>query len=183
LGLDAPGNAPHKSRGDQLFAGDFMRWMIVGLALTAGIPAAAQEGAREDSSTIRKTADAVTAPLDGKEVPEKLRAIQDAPYSLAGLKGCAALQQEVRELNAVLGPDVDEKPAEKTREKKREETAGRVAATVAASAIPMGGLIGEVTGANAERRRYALAVYAGTVRRGFLKGVGLQRGCKAPARP
>ena len=160
-----------------------MRWMIVGLALTAGIPAAAQEGAREDSSTIRKTADAVTAPLDGKEVPEKLRAIQDAPYSLAGLKGCAALQREVRELNAVLGPDVDEKPAEKTREKRREETAGRVAATVAASAIPMGGLIGEVTGATAERRRYALAVYAGTVRRGFLKGVGLQRGCKAPARP
>lgn len=152
-------------------------------AITATIPAEAQQGAREDDSTIRRTADAVTAPLDGKEVPEKLRAIRDAPYSLAGLKGCAALQQEVRELDAVLGPDVDEKPAEKTREKKREETAGRVAATVAASAIPMGGLLGEVTGANAERRRYAEAVYAGTVRRGFLKGVGLQRGCKAPARP
>ena len=29
----------------------------------------------------------------------------------------------------------------------------------------------------------AAAVYAGTVRRGFLKGVGLERGCKAPARP
>src|SRR3546814_10871883 len=49
--------------------------------------------------------------------------------------------------------------------------------------IPFRGLVGEGTGANGERRRYALAVYAGTVRRGFLKGVGLERGCKTPARP
>src|SRR3546814_21150863 len=66
---------------------------------------------------------------------------------------------------------------------KREETAGRVAGTVAGGIIPFRGLIGEVTGANAERRRYALAVYAGTVRRGFLQGVGLERGCQTPARP
>ena len=86
------------------------------------------------------------------------------------------------ELNEVLGPDVNE-VVDKDREKKREETAGRVAGSLAGSIIPFRGLIGEVTGANAERRRYAAAVYAGTVRRGFLKGVGLQRGCKAPARP
>ena len=82
----------------------------------------------------------------------------------------------------MLGPDVND-PADKSAAKKREETVGRVAGTVAGSIIPFRSLIGEVTGANAERRRYAEAVYAGTVRRGFLKGVGLQRGCKAPARP
>ena len=89
---------------------------------------------------------------------------------------------QVTELNEVLGPDVNE-TVDKDRAKKREETAGRVAGSLAGSVIPFRGLIGEVTGANAERRRYAAAVYAGTVRRGFLKGVGLQRGCKAPARP
>ena len=151
----------------------------LGLALAG--PAHAQKGAPEDS-TIKDTANSVTEPFDGKEVPEKLLAIQGAPYSLAGLGKCAAIVKEVNELNEVLGPDVNEQ-VDKDRAKKREETAGRVAGTVAGGIIPFRGLIGEVTGANAERRRYALAVYAGTVRRGFLKGVGLERGCKAPARP
>jgi hypothetical protein len=161
-----------------------MRWMIA-VVMTAilnlAAPTHAQQGAPEDS-TIKKTADAVSEPFDGKEVPEKLLAIQDAPYSLDGLKNCAAIQREVGELNDVLGADVNEM-VDKNRAKKREETAGRVAGTVAGSVIPFRGLIGEVTGANAERRRYAMAVYAGTVRRGFLKGVGHERGCKAPARP
>lgn len=152
---------------------------IAGFAVA--IPAYAQQGS-PDESTIKKTADSVTEPFDGKEVPPKLLAIQGDPYSLAGLGKCAAMIREVGELNEVLGPDVNEQ-VDKSRDKKREETAGRVAGTVAGSVIPFGGLIGEVTGANAERRRYAFAVYAGTVRRGFLKGVGLQRGCKAPARP
>lgn len=144
-------------------------------------PSYAQQGSPQDS-TIKDTANSVTEPFDGKEVPAKLLAVQENPYSLAGLGKCAAIIDEVGELNAVLGPDVDEQ-VDKDRAKKREETAGRVAGTVAGSVIPFRGLIGEVTGANAERRRYALAVYAGTVRRGFLKGVGLERGCKAPARP
>ncbi|OHD04596.1 MAG: hypothetical protein A2885_15305 [Sphingopyxis sp. RIFCSPHIGHO2_01_FULL_65_24] len=141
----------------------------------------AQKGAPEDS-TIKDTANSVTEPFDGKEVPEKLLAIQGAPYSLDGMGKCAAIIQEITELDAVLGPDVNEL-VDATRAKKREQTAGRVAGSVAGSIIPFRGLIGEVTGANAERRRYATAVYAGTVRRGFLKGVGLERGCKAPARP
>lgn len=151
------------------------------VALLWSAPSYAQQGAPENS-TIKETADSVTAPFDGKEAPPKLLAIQDNPYSLDGLETCAAIIREVTELNEVLGPDVHEQ-ADKSRAKKREETAGRVAGSVAGSVIPFRGLIGEVTGANAERRRYALAVYAGTVRRGFLKGVGLERGCKAPARP
>lgn len=141
----------------------------------------AQQGAPQES-TVKKTADSVTEPFDGKEAPAKLLAIQDNPYSLAGLGKCSAIIREVTELNEVLGPDVNEQ-VDKSRDKKREETAGRVAGNVAGSVIPFGGLIGEVTGANAERRRYAFAVYAGTVRRGFLKGIGQERGCKAPARP
>ncbi|MGH6649646.1 MAG: hypothetical protein ACREB7_00805 [Sphingopyxis sp.] len=155
---------------------------LTALALATAAPAAhAQKGAPEES-TIKDTANSVTEPFDGKEVPAKLLAIQDDPYSLAGLGKCAAIIREITELDAVLGPDVNAQ-ADKSRGKKREETAGRVAGNVAGSFIPFGGLIGEVTGANAERRRYAMAIYAGTVRRGFLKGVGLERGCKAPARP
>ena len=159
--------------------GTFAVFSTVALAVSA--TAYAQQGAPEDS-TIKDTANQVTEPFDGKEAPPKLLAIQDDPYSLAGLGKCSAIIREVTELNEVLGPDVNE-TVDKDRAKKREETAGRVAGSLAGSVIPFRGLIGEVTGANAERRRYAAAVYAGTVRRGFLKGVGLQRGCKAPARP
>ena len=151
--------------------------------LSALLPsvALAQPGAQEDS-TLEAAGNKVTEPFDGKEVPQKLKDIQDDPYSLRGLSRCAAIIAEVRELNDVLGPDVNEK-VDKSRGKKREQTAARVAGSAIGSIIPFGGIIGEVTGANAERRRYNEAVYAGTVRRGFLKGVGLQKGCKAPARP
>lgn len=151
------------------------------LALLVSAPSYAQQGAPEDS-TIKDTANQVAEPFDGKEVPPKLLAVQESPYSLTGLGKCAAIITEINELDAVLGPDVNEQ-VDKDRAKKREETAGRVVGSVAGSIIPFRGLIGEVTGANAERRRYALAVYAGTVRRGFLKGIGFERGCKAPARP
>lgn len=157
---------------------------LSGLLLLAGMletGALAQPGAQEDS-TLEAAGNKVTEPFDGKEVPQKLLDIQDDPYSLDGLRGCAAIIAEVRELNAVLGPDVNE-TVDKSLGKKREETAARVAGSAIGSIIPFGGIIGEVTGANAERRRYNIAIYAGTVRRGFLKGVGLQRGCKAPARP
>ena len=155
--------------------------VLAAICAAATVPTHAQQGAPEDP-TIKDTANKVTEPFDGKEIPSKLLEIQEAPYSLAGLGRCAAIIREVQELDTVLGPDVNEQ-VDKSRAEKREETAGRVAGTIAGSIIPFRGLIGEVTGANAERRRYALAVYAGTVRRGFLKGVGLERGCKAPARP
>ena len=154
--------------------------LLLAISIT-GAPAIAQQGAKKES-TLEETGDKITEPFDGKEVPQKLKDIEDNPYSLSGLRGCSALQREVRELDTVLGPDVNEK-VNKSKAKKREETAGRVAGSAVGSIIPFGGLIGEVTGANAERRRYNKAVYAGTVRRGFLKGVGRERGCKAPARP
>jgi hypothetical protein len=151
------------------------------LALMVGTAALAQPGAQEDS-TLESAGNKVTEPFDGKEVPQKLIDIQDEPYSLSGMRGCAAIIAEVRDLNDVLGPDVNER-VNKSLGKKREATAARVAGSAIGSIIPFSGIIGEVTGANAERRRYNEAVYAGTVRRGFLKGVGLQKGCKAPARP
>lgn len=157
---------------------------LSGMLLVAGFlnsAALAQSGAKEDS-TLEAAGNRVTEPFDGKEVPQKLKDIQDDPYSLSGLGKCAAIIAEIRELNEVLGPDVNEQ-VDKSLAKKREQTAARVAGSAIGSIIPFGGIIGEVTGANAERRRYNQAVYAGTVRRGFLKGVGLQRGCKAPARP
>jgi hypothetical protein len=160
------------------------RWMIrtIGAAaMLATMPATAQERILEEP-VVKDIGNTVTEPFDGKDIPAKLAAIQAAPYSLAGMGRCAAIAQEIRELDAVLGPDANE-IVEKSLAEKREATAGRLIGAAGKSLIPFSGIVGEVSGANAERRRYALAVQAGTARRGFLKGVGLSRGCKAPARP
>ena len=50
------------------------------------------------------------------------------------------------------------------------------------SFIPFLGVIREVSGANAQDRFWNKALYAGTARRAFLKGIGEQRGCAWPAR-
>lgn len=144
-------------------------------------PAAGQEEII-DEPVVKDIGNTVTEPFDGKDIPAKLAAIQAEPYSLARMGKCAAIQAEIRELDAVLGPDANE-IGDKSLADKREATAGRMIGSVGKSLIPFSGIVGEVTGANAERRRYAIAVQAGTARRGFLKGVGLSRGCKAPARP
>ena len=80
---------------------------LAAILLAGAAPAHAQQGAPEES-TIEDTANSVTEPFDGKEVPPKLLEVQGDPYSLAGLGKCAAIIREVNELDEVLGPDVNE---------------------------------------------------------------------------
>lgn len=159
-----------------------IKYLIFGAALLALPAASAAQTGAQDKDVEDRVADDVTKPVKKAKIPEKLKQIQKKPYSLKGLGSCDALQREIRELNEVLGPDVNEK-VNKSRAKKREQTAGRVAGSAAGSLIPFGGLIGEISGANKSRRKLNRAIYSGTVRRGFLKGVGLERGCAKPARP
>ncbi len=160
--------------------------IIVVILLVSSGAATAQE-ANPDQSATEHVEDAVRTPvrdigIDKRKIPPKLLAIQDEPYSLTGLSKCAGLITEIGELNMVLGADVNEK-VEKSNAEKREETATRVGGGLIGGLIPFRGAVREVSGAVAAERRFNLAVYAGVVRRGFLKGVGLQRGCNAPARP
>ncbi|QTD56643.1 hypothetical protein [Parasphingorhabdus cellanae] len=155
-------------------------------ALLFSAPAQAQK-ADPDQSMEEHAEDAATTPardvgLKKTKIPEKLIAIQDDPYSLDGLRRCAAIINEVEELDVVLAPDVNEE-VDKSKAEKREETAGRVAGGIIGGLIPFRGIVREISGAAGDERKYNAAVYAGVVRRGFLKGVGRERGCKAPARP
>lgn len=116
--------------------------------------------------------------IDKKEIPAILLSAQDQPYSLNGLGRCGMLISEVAALDDVLGPDLDLPEEERDR-----ISAGRVAKTVVGSFIPFRGLIREVSGANDHDRKVRAAIQAGVARRGFLKGVGMSRGCAWPARP
>ena len=112
------------------------------------------------------------------EIPPVLLAAQDDPYGLSGMRRCADLAAEITRLDAVLGEDFDTAAAEK-----RKISPGKVAQSVVGSFIPFRGLIREISGANEEQRKLQYAIYNGSARRAFLKGVGLQRGCPLPSRP
>jgi hypothetical protein len=153
-----------------------------------GTPVFAQnQAADKERSTEQTAGDVATQPvedlgLDKKEIPEVLERIGEDPYSLSGIRNCASIRAGVEELDEVLGEDFDVR-GDKSRETKRKETAGKIGSTIVNSIIPFRGIIREVTGAASQERRYNEAIYAGVVRRSFLKGIGKQRGCRYPAAP
>ena len=114
--------------------------------------------------------------MSKREIPPILEKAYSDPYSLKGLKSCQALAGEVRDLNAVLGPDyVVGNEYTENRAGKLAEAGGK---TIVNSIIPFRGLVREVTGAAPADRRMNAAVDAGLARRGFLRGVHLRQGCK-----
>ncbi|MBX9884254.1 MAG: hypothetical protein K2X68_04705 [Novosphingobium sp.] len=149
----------------------------------AAAPAAAQTAVAPPNV---KAGDVAMAPLDTlnirkDEIPPILIAARENTYTLAGLRTCRAIGDEVVQLDQVLGPDIDV-ATDKTRDEKRGNAVGQVAKSVIGSFIPFGGVLREVSGAAGKERQWQVALYAGTARRAFLKGYGQARGCPFPAR-
>ena len=148
------------------------------LMLIATAPAFAQVAPRSDAQQV---GDAATQPLSDinlkkRTIPPLLATAQAAPYALRGLKGCGSLRTEIRKYDDVLGPDFDAQSG--GSKPNAGVTAARLGGNVLAGFIPFRGIVRELTGANAEDRRYATALYAGVARRSFLKGVATARGCR-----
>ncbi|QYU69762.1 hypothetical protein J4558_06440 [Leptolyngbya sp. 15MV] len=155
-----------------------------GLAfLIAAVPAAAQNqpvAARDRDPTVR---DIAVTPIQDlnlarDEIPAVLLQAAVAPYDAEGLAGCDAIAAAIAGLDEVLGADMDIAAGQSSN-----ISVGRVAKSAVGSLIPFRGIIREITGAADHQRQFEEAIYAGAVRRGFLKGMGQQRGCAYPARP
>jgi hypothetical protein len=127
--------------------------------------------------------DVAMTPLDdlgitSKDIPEVLlRAVLD-PYTMEHMHTCNSMTAEIMRLDGVLGEDYDA-----YAEGQGGFDVGRAAQSLVGSIIPFRGVVREVTGAAGKDRDMAAAITAGMVRRGFLKGVGMERGCDVPARP
>ena len=131
--------------------------------------------------------DVVLSPLSDvnlrkKAIPPVLLAAVDNPYAMSGLKSCSSFSAAITELDGSLGDDFDV-VQDKTRDEKRGNGAGSLAKAVIGGLIPFHGVIREVSGANGQQRNWDRALYAGSVRRAFLKGIGQTKGCAYPARP
>lgn len=151
---------------------------LLAAGLAAGAPLAAQ--VQQPSPNVEEIA---TTPLNDlnintKDIPDiLLRAVAD-PYSREGMVTCNSISAEIHRLDEVLGEDYDA-----YAEGKGGFDVGRLAQGVVGAIIPFRGVVREVTGAAGKERDLRAAMTAGMVRRGFLKGMGQQRGCKVPARP
>jgi hypothetical protein len=151
---------------------------LAALACFAAMPATAQVMPEPDAAEVAKT------PLrdfniDARDIPEVLQAAARDPYARAGLGKCDTLVRQIADLDMVLGADYD--ISDDDGEKRLSQ--GRVGQSVVGSIIPFRGILREVTGAAGNDRDLRAAYTAGMVRRSFLKGWGMGRGCAYPARP
>lgn len=154
-------------------------------ALAALLATPASAGRQDEPAATRQpdARDVAMTPvtdlnLSKDEIPEVLVTAALDPYAGDGLKTCKQIGAAIAELDAALGPDMD------VYEDDRDRIAwGKVASSAVGSFIPFRGILREITGAADHRRDFQSAIYAGSVRRGFLKGLGQQKGCDYPARP
>ncbi len=159
-----------------------MRLSICAATLMLGcglpVPLAAQVMPEPDAAEVAKTP-LRDLNIDARDIPEVLVAAERAPYATAGLGRCNAVVAEIAALDAILGADYD--IAEESKGDRISE--GRIGQSVVGSILPFRGIVREVTGAAEADRKLRSAYTAGMVRRAFLKGWGLGRGCAYPARP
>lgn len=151
---------------------------LAALTAIAAYPAAAQVMPEPDATEVAKTP-LRDLNIDGRDIPEVLQVASRDPYATQGMENCNALVTAIADLDTVLGADYD--IAEDEGGIRFSE--GRIGQSVVGSILPFRGIVREVTGAAGNDRALRAAYTAGMVRRAFLKGWGLGRGCAYPARP
>ena len=179
-----------------------MKHLVFALAVALGA-CASSEGARTAATppegsasqpTDPNLSQAATAPLSDLNlvrapIPAVLVAAQRAPYAMPTDFSCPALAADVEALDAALGADLDT-PVTAANPSLIERGSGVAGDAVVGAVrsttegvIPFRGWVRKVTGAERYAREVAAAIAAGTIRRGFLKGLGQAAGCQAPAAP
>lgn len=139
-----------------------------------------------------KVGAAIASPLSdlnlvNTDIPEVLLKAKMAPYALPAELSCAWLQEEVQGLSAVLGPDVDQikRDASGNLIDQGSDVLGNAAVNALRSftegVIPFRAWIRRLTGADRSARELAAAGIAGIVRRSYLKGYQMAKGCAAGA--
>lgn len=104
------------------------------------------------------------------EIPAVLQAARQTPYGAPA--NCAAAAQNLAELDAVLGADLDSPPDpdKPSLLERGGDAAGKALQNAAEGVIPFRGWVRKLSGAERYERNVAAAITAGGVRRAFLKG-------------
>ena len=159
-------------------------------ALSPGLQPAAKAAALVQQSGVVQTA---TQPLNDlnlmqARIPSVLTAAQRSPYAIPPDDSCAALQTELLALDDALGPDIDAsgsqdpdpglmgRATEFVGEAAMDSMRGTVNSVVD-GVIPVRSWVRRLSGAERHSRAVTAAIRAGTLRRPFLRGWALARGC------
>lgn len=141
----------------------------------------------EDKSDLDKVGDTMSGvaqkPLKDlniikPEVDPYLEPLMKNPYAIKGLRTCKDYKATIARLDSILGPDVDSAAAQNQTKQSPAEFALETGASVAGSLIPLSGLIRKISGADARQKYANAAVYAGGLRRAYIKGLAKGRGCR-----
>lgn len=161
---------------------------------TSSPPPATTSGASQPATPASQIAGAATAPLNDlnlvrADIPPVLAAARRDPYLTPDPLSCDALGAGIHALDEVLGADLDTPPTPGNPGLIERGTSAAGNAAVGAlrgaaeGVVPFRGWVRKLTGAERYSREVAASIAAGTVRRAYLKGLGLARGCTVPAAP
>jgi hypothetical protein len=136
---------------------------------------------------------AVEAPFEDvnvirRQIPPVLLQAEEAPYARPSPPSCRVIGDSVRDLDEALGDDFDiNEVDDENMKEKRGRQAGEAAVLAlrytAQDLIPFRSWVRRLSGAQAHDNEVRAAVYAGRVRRSYLKGLGEALGCRYPAAP
>lgn len=133
---------------------------------------------------------AVTAPLHDlnitrQGIPPVLLAAITNPYDPPRPLDCGEIARQLGELEFVLGADFDEPetPQAPSLTRKNGHLALALIHGAVESLLPYAGFVRTLSGAQHHDQLVIEAITAGSVRRGYLKGLGESHGCPRPARP
>ena len=142
------------------------------------------------TSQQKDISDVATSPLNdlnivqGK-IPKVLNQARRQPYVVPADQSCEALTADIRALDEVLGPDLDAPLSEDDPDLLERgttavggEAMGMLKGT-AEDVVPFRHWVRKLSGAERYSKKVQAAIVAGTVRRSFLKGIRLARGCGA----
>lgn len=102
--------------------------------------------------------------------PDVLIRAADAPYGLPTDLECSALLNEISALDLVLGPDLD--AADEQEDESDIDGSGLLSGAIGGIVgLPYRSIVRRISGAAGRERVLREAIFAGMVRRAFLKGV------------
>jgi hypothetical protein len=133
---------------------------------------------------------AASAPLHDlnitrQAIPPVLLAAITNPYDAPRPMTCPAIERQVAQLDAILGADFDQ--PETPQQPSLTLHNGKIALALLKGAsemlLPFAGFVRTITGAAHHDQLVIEAITAGSVRRGYLKGLGERLRCPPPASP
>jgi len=154
-------------------------------------PAAGQgELQTPDRNNTASVPNAVVAPLHDlnitrQPIPPVLLAAITNPYDPVRPRTCEEISRQIQVLEFALGPDLDEPETPQSPSLTLHN--GKIVLALlhgaAESLLPFAGFVRTLSGAGHHDELVIEAITAGSVRRGYLKGMGEAMGCPRPARP